>query len=465
MTCIKLRAVVLASLYVVACTTLPTPLALAADPSAQEFVIVARDVTVQDGETLKSIARRELGRSGLAPLLAEYNRLRTEQSLTPGDIVRIPVQVPPRGEFAEVLFVKGDVTVTRMQRASTGNVLAVAAPNADAQILPLERYSQVMSGDVITTSAQGYLSLGFSSGSVINLQPDTVATLERLACLQSDDSCLVEITVQQGHLTSNVETRDQQPVEFRITTPYASAAVRGTIFDLGAGSTMLVGVTEGGVDITALNDDNATELPTGFGLNVVPNEPLGEPVELLPPPVFKRVPARIVSGDTVEWWPFEGAAAYEAKISNDEAGNETVTELEVTDGSPMLDLRETMSEALASGDYFLSLRASDPDGLLGFTSTTRITLAEIDPDLDAVNTTVVRQGSEFLVSVVDAEELDALGYEIQISNDESFSDPLSVDVNGQGSAVFRIDEDQVFTRARILVDPFTVSAFGVASSN
>ena len=50
-------------------------------------------------------------------------------------------------------------------------------------------------------------------------------------------------------------------------------------------------------------------------------------------------------------------------------------------------------------------------------------------------------------------------------NTEAFEDPLSVDVNTTGAAVFRLASDRVFSRARILLDPQTVSTFGEISSS
>lgn len=182
-----------------------------------------------------------------------------------------------------------------------------------------------------------------------------------------------------------------------------------------------------------------------------------DPVPLMPAPVFKRVPARLAPGDTVAWWPIDSAQRYGASISTDEAANDQQQVFEVqTDNIGF--------ESIDSGDYFLTVRAVDTNGLLGFTSNTRVTIAQIDPSIDPVTTVVTQQGREFLVSVENGPDI-ARGYEIQISEDGTFNDPLSVDVNERGSAVFRLTSDRVFTRARVLLDPFTVSAFGEVSSS
>lgn len=420
--------------------------------------IISRDVLVAEGDTMRSLAKRELGRTGFAAQLAEFNGLVESAPLIPGNIIRVPIHVPERGEFAEVLFVKGDVFAQRsVQIDNAGATVAASTTSQDSAAISdtasiqLRRNAEVLSGDVISTGPNGYISIEFSSGSVINLQPETEATLIRLNCLPNDDSCLIEINTKRGKVSSDIDTRDNQPVDFRISTPYASAAVRGTVFDIDAQEeSLLVGVTEGEVDLSALQQ--TVGLDEGFGSVVVEGEAPSEPIELLPAPVFKRVPARVAPGDSVTWWPFTNAAQYGALLATDEAGTETLA-------SFIVDTDAIGFPSIESGDYYLILRAIDDNGLQGFTSNTRLTIAEIDADTPAVQTTVTKQGREFLVSVIDPPD-NAAGFEIQISSTEQFSDPLSVDVDGNGSAVFRLDNDQVFTRARVLLDPFTVSAYG-----
>ena len=412
-------------------------------------VIISRDVVVADGDTLSSIAARELGKAGYAPQLAEFNALVTDAPLMPGNIIRIPIHVPARGEFAQVVFVKGNVTASR-----TGDDLAQTS-NIQSAIIAIERNMEVLSGDRILTGSDGYVSIEFSSGSVVNMQPDTEALLSRLNCLPGDDSCIIEIKTIKGKVTSNVERRDDQPVDFRISTPYASAAVRGTIFDIDAEDQLLIGVTEGSVGVTA--SDQLVDLETGFGSVVEEGQPPSPPIALLPAPVFRRVPARVAPEDAITWWPFADAASYDALVSNDEAGNETLGTFEV-------DSDQIRFDTINAGEYFLLIRAIDQNGLRGFTSNIPITIAGVDTNVATVTTAVTRQGGEFLVQIVNP-PTSAAGFEIQIADTEAFEDPLSVDVNSTGVAVFRLASDQVFTRARILLDPQTVSSFGGISSS
>ena len=226
-------------------------------------------------------------------------------------------------------------------------------------------------------------------------------------------------------------------------------------------------VTEGVVAVTA--QDTSVDIDVGFGAVVEEGGASSDPIALLPSPVFKRVPARLATGDTLEWFQLFNATGYEARLSTDEAAQQTLTTFNV-EKDVALDLRTSLDDSagtdspVESGDYFLTVRARDKNDLPGFSSSTRVTLADIDTTIPPVDTAISREGSEFLVSVVDPSDT-ALGYEIQISRDAEFSDPLAVDVSSTGTAVFRTEGDQVFSRARQLINPFTVSEFEEISSN
>ncbi len=417
--------------------------------------IRSRAITIRKGDTLSTIAQRELGTVGYTAQLAEFNELSLDDVLEVGDTLLIPIQVPADVEGARVVFVKGKVTL--------GGDTAVEAD------------MMVGTGDMIATGPAGYVSLEFSSGSVVNLQPDSRARITNLNCLEDQDDCVIEIEAQEGEMRSNVEKREGQPVEFRIETPFASAAVRGTVFDFGADADeLLVGVTEGEVVVNA--DDAELDLPEGFGTVTAAGDAPGEPEALLPPPVFRNIPIRMSDEDRLSWWSLSSAASYQVRLARDVKGRETVATWKTEEQSIEIPDAD-------AGHYHVLLRAIADSGLKGFTSNTELTVAAIDDSVAPVPLRVTREGSEFLIKV-DTPVADALrreieddedapspdkidnappGYEIQISNDESFSDPMSVDVNQLGQAVFQIDADEIFARARVLIDPQTVSVFGETS--
>ena len=274
-----------------------------AQAQVQSDSIITRSVVVQEGETLRSIARREFGKTGLSSMLASFNALNESDTLTPGLLIRIPLFTPVERQFATIIFVKGEVT-------KQGN--------------PVSRDDKIYLHELIITGETGFTSLQFGSGSVINLQPTTHAKIEKLDCLETDVSCVIVLDAAQGEVSSDVKRRDGQATEFTINTPYASAAVRGTEFEMNAlPAKILLGVTEGEV----LLQSGTTDLPIdqGFGAVAVADAPPSGPIELLPAPVYRYIPTRAARGDRVSWWSLSNVEQYLINISTDEAGQEVVS--------------------------------------------------------------------------------------------------------------------------------------------
>lgn len=270
------RALFSATMLLLTTLLMPAGVAFA---QSQSDSIITRTVVVEEGETLRSIARREFGKTGLSSMLASFNALKESEPLIAGQIIRIPLFTPVERQFATVIFVKGEVSKNNKQ---------------------VEREDKIYLHELLKTGDDGFASLQFSSGSVVNLQPMTHAKLERLNCLESDDSCLIVLNSPQGEVTSDVNRRDGQPTEFTIKTPYASAAVRGTQFEMNAVTEkLLVGVTEGEVLLQA----GVTDVPLdqGFGSVAPANKPPSGPIALLPAPVYRYIPTRAAKGDSISW--------------------------------------------------------------------------------------------------------------------------------------------------------------------
>lgn len=399
--------------------------------------IITRNVIVEEGESLRSIARREFGKSGLSTMLANFNAMEETDAISAGQIIRIPLFTPVERQFATVIFTKGDVT-----------------KNTE----PLKRDDKVYLAELVKTGEDGFASLQFSSGSVINLQPLTHAKLEKLNCLETDDSCMIVLNSAQGEVSSDVQRRDGQPTEFTINTPYASAAVRGTYFEINAVDTdILLGVTEGEV---VLGSGSNADLPLdkGFGTVVGANTAPLDPIALLPAPVYRYIPTRAAKGDEVSWFALSDVEQYLINVSADSSGQQVVANYNETQSILAID-------DLNAGEYFFNVRGIDNLGLKGIKSATKIVIAAIDDSIEPVDTAISRTGNEFLVKIIDPPET-APGYEIQVSRNAEFTDPLSVDVDNPGTAIFRLESDKIFSRARVLIEPEKVSAFGgTAESN
>ncbi len=404
--------------------------------TAEDVQRFIRTITIRPGDTLTHIALRELGDEARAREIADLNGLGINDILKPGDALQIPGELPVRDEFARVLFTKGFVQIN-------GNA---AQPDDELRL-----------NDAIETGATGYASLTFESGTLINLHPNTLARIVTLHCQSQDDTCVIEMATDKGQLTTDVRRNRSQPTDFRVQTPYASAAVRGTVFDIDADDSGLrIGVTEGAIALSTEESNQGVELDTGFGSVNAPGAPLGEPIALLPAPVFRYVPPRIATGDTLRWFGLTETPRYTVQIAASPNGVGIAYDTSVTADT------FTLEDDIPIGDYSVLLRAIDINGLRGFTATSPITVALTDVSLPEVNTSIAREAGNFRVRVEGAPE-NIQGFEIQLATDEDFSDPVSVDVDATGDAIVRVGSDSLFARSRILMSRTVVGPYGPAA--
>jgi len=323
-----------------------------------------------------------------AEKLASYNEVELQKILKPGNTLNVPVTLPVRDEFASIIFTKGTVLLN-------GN--------------SVQSDDKVRLNDQIETGASGYASLEFQTGTLINLQPNTIARILVLHCQPGDETCVIEMAADQGTLTTDVRRDGKQPTDFRVQTPYASAAVRGTKFDIDADDTGLrIGVTEGNVDLSSGYREGLVPLDTGFGVPIAPGTAPGELIALLPAPVFRFVPPRIAIGDTLRWFGLTDTDEYTVQIAASSSGVGIVHDVVVGEDVFVL------NDELASGDFSLLLRAVDDKGLKGFVATTPITIAALDRNIEPVNASVQRDGSNFRISVIE-QVAGASGYEVQVA--------------------------------------------------
>ena len=415
--------------------TFSAALALPSSVSAQssDAQAYSKIIQIRPGDTLSHIAERELGNARHAQQLADSNNLDINIILKPGEELIVPVSLPVRDEHATVIFAKGIATLN----------------GGD-----LKPDDKVRRNDEVETGTTGYASLEFQTGTIINLQPNTLARIVTLHCRSGDETCIIEMAAERGKLSTDVRRDGDQPTDFKVQTPYASAAVRGTKFDVDSDPTGLrIGVTEGNVALGAVSSDQVVDLDVGFGSASAAGSRLGSPIDLMPAPVFRFVPPRITATDVVRWFGLTDVERYTVQIAATAGGVGVIHDAVVEE-----DLFSHNDE-LPTGDYQLLVRAVDVNGLLGFIATSPVTLANVDPNIGEVNTVVTRENGNYRVEVIEAPD-EATGYEIQVASDANFTDPVSIDVDENGLAFVRLNSDNVFARARALIDRVTVGPYG-----
>lgn len=409
------------------------------DSSSESGTLTDKNIEVLTNDTFKTISEREFNTVGLWRHIAEYNQLPLNATLSVGQVVKIPrINYRPR-EFAEVVYAHGDNQYIPSDGSSTKK---------------LERNELIFLDDEIQTGESGFATVSFRTGASVNLQPSSHVKLVKLDCLESDPTCFIELSTSEGQLVIDVPKStdpDSQENVFHVDTPHASAAVRGTSFDVGSSPDgMLLGVTSGKVAILA--DAGEISLPLGYGIKAQQDAPLGDLIELLPATTLRTIPPRVAAPDLISANPIEEAVSYEWKLSSDQGAGQIISQTQTSD--PLYTLSD-----LEAGTYYLHIRGLDTNGLKGFVQASKINVAEIDNSFVPIAVNATLSGQDMTIEVIDPPE-NMPGYEVQLSATSTFEDPISVDIGTAGAVIFSQQQDDVFIRARGLITPTLITPFG-----
>ena len=400
---------------------------------------VEKIVVTKAGDTFATLAFQEFGSVAMARLLSEYNKLSIKTVFEPGLEIIIPTHIEPKANFATVAFVK------------PGAVVQIAGSNETVR--ELKAGDPIYTTDVVVTNDSGFVSATLSNGSVINVQPQSRVSLRVLTCLPGDPDCTFTLQSDKGAVSADVQTRDGQTNQFRIETPYASAAVRGTIFDFEADdSELLVGVTEGEVAVSAQSDE--LSLPVGFGARTDANAGVGAPVQLLASPEFLPTLERLSEEDKVAWNAVAGAQGYLLTVSGDASGKQEIYRENLD--NTVHDLRE-----LPAGEAFVRVRSLDENRLRGFTGVRTLNIVDIDPELPRPELAMDQSSDQIYVSLKD--RAGSLNHELQFSTESDFSQLVSVEIPPDGGAVQQLKPNtRFYVRARAIGDSSTVGGYSEA---
>lgn len=127
-------------------------------------------------------------------------------------------------------------TIAQAQTLVSARVLSSEGPveirrqaNGQAQMQPIafKMNDELNAGDTIVTGKKGRLVLGLSDGSQAVIAPQTMVIIQNL-----QQSPRTLFNVLRGKTRVQIEKHGGQPNPYRVNTPTAVIAVRGTIFDV-----------------------------------------------------------------------------------------------------------------------------------------------------------------------------------------------------------------------------------------
>ena len=399
-------------------------------------------VITKTEQTLEAVVQDVLRSSRFADPIASYNGIDSIATVLPsGTTVKIPKPYIEALNFGKIAFVKGDVTLAKDT--------SVVNPPGSGDL--------VHNGDIIRTGVSGFVSISFHSGAQFSLQPNSIVQVSDVQCLQASEKCLIALEAMQGTLTSEVTPKTEgAPVEFSVTTPFLSAAVRGTVLYIDVDEKVnRVGVTRGLV--VAESAGTQLDLPGGTGMEATESSPPVE-VELLPAPIISGIDASngrdsvFSTEDLFVWQPIDDARSYQVKFSNDRELIETALLGEVTSSEYSADL--------TAGDYFLSVAAIDESDFVGMPLIVPVRFADITDDgqpelkierrADTVTLQLTGDTADHAgpVELQIATSIDAGPERIELIDD--LSQPVNLQLSQDQAWVFRV---------RKIIGPYAVSAY------
>lgn len=335
---------------------------------------------------------------------------------------------------ATVDFVKGYVTVF----PQNDRTVAVFA----------KRGMSIGEKDFIKTGDDGFISLSISTGTVVTIQPLSEVSMDVLDCASTGAHCNIVLDALTGTINSSVKKSGNSTSQFTITTPYAIAAVRGTVFDIDVvDDRLLAGVTEGQVNVTA--ESGAVELPENFGTQVRKNQAPSEPVPLLDAPNFIPGPKRFETGGLVAWEKVPKAEQY--LFSFDNASG-------LAYQSQSADTQHSLLP-LELGAYAMRIRAIDEAGLKGQVAQKEFDVVKTNKSRKGPNVLAAIKPDDFSVQVLQQ----ATGenqIELNFSATKDFEKLSNLDVAPGEIVSADRATNSIYVRARGILSDTEVTLFG-----
>ena len=375
---------------------------------------------MQAGDTLEGLSQSYFGTPRLWHQLQARNKVKDPRQLQPGSVVWIPVGLLP-AESAQVEFVHGDVKVHTAEPGASTNPAAAANP-------PVAAGTMLAEGTRLQVGPDGFVTVRLADGSVVKVSAQSDVQLRQLRRRGRAGSVQSVVEIQRGSVESSVAPSTDASRRFEVRTPRAVTSVRGTRFGvaLSESGDTTAAVLQGAVAVQSRTADNpaqhtaaATVLQPGQGLAVQADGTVGSPRSLLPAPDLTSLPAAVhdlgllalnVPGQA-------GANAYQAIVARDAELTQVLRSGTFANG-------QLRWKGLDDGQYFISVRAIDAEGIAGLPTTQPLTVkTQPVPPLyqkPAPDAVVSNAGGQLLCTQVAG----VRWYRIQVATQADFNAPV-----------------------------------------
>ncbi len=368
--------------------------------------------TVKPGDNLWTLTEKYLPNLSYVKKLQAYNSLQNPYRIPPGSIVRIPLNWLKSSLSSAQVVVIGGKTVSRR---------AINLKNNPVDT-PLIGGEQLGINDRIITGDQSSAIIEFKDGSRVLIHDNTELLLKRVEQYPDSNLLETELLLEQGRIETEVPEKSKGKSVFKIKTPSAMAAVRGTFLRTGAETDdsntemMQVEVLRGRVSVSGTKAEKT--VTAGYGIVIEKGNPPGEVIPLLAAPELLKPAVFINRLSTLfTWKSITGSVGYRIQVFSEEP-------------TPKLEWN-TISKTnrisvpdLPDGQYTMKVRAIAMEGLEGKESSHQYVLdARPEPPLPASPAEDTNIESNDLIFRWSASR-SATAYHLQLSALEDFGTPI-----------------------------------------
>ncbi len=302
--------------------------------------------TVKKNDTVWGVCKTYVSDPLCWKKLVEYNQLKNPKYLPPASILRIPkAWLLDHSTTALVISVEGDVLVTK---------------EGVADDVPLNVGDRLSQRDIVK-STQGSAMIEFADNSRLLLKANSIIRMSSLQFYDADQLVSTRVELLRGRVKAQVEKLTNKNSSYKISTPAAVAAVRGTEFRVAHTENPESGLVEMRTELLTgklLVDSgsNAQEIETGQAVLAIEGKGVNAPVTLLPRPLLLLNEKQSYSLPLdFKWQPLSGARAYKITLMTKDT---QIWEKESTDPKVLI-------EDMSAGEYLLLIRGIDEHGFEG----------------------------------------------------------------------------------------------------
>lgn len=299
------------------------------------------------GDTLIALATKYMRKTSDYRIVQRINRIPDAHEISIGKKIYVPFELLKYRPSAASL------------NAYRGNI-AIAADGAKRKP---QKGLNLKEGARLTTAAGGSLTLQLEDGSRISMPSNSSVRITRLRHILLTDSIDYEFAVDNGRIRSKITPFEKKMDRYRVRTPVAISAVRGTDYrtrvDAKTG-TVYSETVEGEVAVSSGSKITADALsvPSGTGAAASVTGQLVSGKLLDPPKLLS--PAKVQSEESLSFAvvPSSNATLHRVKVSSDAGFVDVIAE-----ATSKTDTIEMAS--LPDGRYFAKATAVATDGFEG----------------------------------------------------------------------------------------------------